>query len=461
MAGHDEGNIVRQTSFFFDYALLPSGWATDARVDVANGAITSVTPNASRDGAEHIPGRAIPGLPNLHCHAFQRGMAGLGERRGPAHDSFWTWREVMYRFLGKLTPDDAEAIAAFAYMQMLETGFTAVGEFHYLHHDIDGQPYADLGEMAARIAAAAGETGIGLTLLPVLYIYGGFGGAAPHEGQKRFLNGPERYAALLARSREILRALPDARLGIAPHSLRAVTPEALRYVTETYRNNPIHIHAAEQTKEIADSIAALGQPPVAWLLDNAEVDARWCLVHATHMTENETRSLAKSGAVAGLCPLTEASLGDGIFNGVDYLESDGRFGVGSDSNIQIGAADELRLLEYSQRLKHRTRNVVADEGESTGTRLYQEAATGGAQALGRAIGAIESGKRADFVVLDPAHPDLSGSTATALDAYVFVAGAALINSVIVGGETVVAQGQHKHRDRITARYRRTLRHLVA
>jgi formiminoglutamate deiminase len=454
-------HAVTTKSYFFDHALLPSGWAADVRVDVANGAITSVTPNASREGALHVTGFAIPGLPNLHCHAFQRGMAGLGERRGPAHDSFWTWREVMYRFLGRLTPDDAEAIAAFAYMQMLETGFTAVGEFHYLHHDVDGQAYADLGEMAGRIAAAAQATGIGLTLLPVLYVYGGFGAAAPNEGQKRFLNGPDRYAALLARSREIVRTLPDARLGIAPHSLRAVTPDALRHVTETYRNNPIHIHAAEQTKEVEDSIAALGAPPVAWLLDNANVDARWCLIHATHMTENETRDLAKSGAVAGLCPLTEASLGDGIFNGAEYLESDGRFGVGTDSNIQIGAADELRLLEYAQRLRLRTRNVVAHEGESTGMRLYAAALSGGAQALGRAIGAIETGKRADFVVLDPAHPDLAGGIATALDSYVFVAGSALIQTVIVGGEAIVAERRHKLHDTITARYRKTIARLTA
>jgi formimidoylglutamate deiminase len=452
---------VTTQSYFFDDALLPSGWAADVRVDVASGAIASVTPNAPRESALHIAGLAIPGLPNLHCHAFQRGMAGLGERRGPAHDSFWTWREVMYRFLSCLTPDDAEAIAAFAYMQMLETGFTAVGEFHYLHHDIDGRPYADLGEMAARIAAAASETGIGLTLLPVLYIYGGFGGAAPNEAQRRFLNGPDRYAALLARSREIIRALPDARLGIAPHSLRAVTPDALRYVTETYRNNPIHIHAAEQAKEVEDSVVALGKPPVAWLLDNANVDARWCLIHATHMTESETRALAESGAVAGLCPLTEASLGDGIFNGAEYLANNGHFGVGTDSNIQIGAADELRLLEYSQRLKLRTRNVVAHEGESTGAQLYTQARAGGAQALGRAIGAIEAGKRADLVVLDPAHPDLVGDVATALDAYVFVAGAALIKTVIVGGETVVAEGQHKLHDTITARYRKTIARLTA
>jgi formiminoglutamate deiminase len=445
-------------AYFFDHALLPCGWARDVRVDVADGACTRVTVDAAREGAAHISGHAIPGLPNLHCHAFQRGMAGLAERRGPAHDSFWTWREVMYRFLGSLTPDDVEAIAAFAYMQMLEAGFTAVGEFHYLHHDVDGRPYADLGEMAARIAAAASATGIGLTLLPALYICGGFGGAAPNDGQKRFLNDPDRYAMLLARSREIVKALPDARVGIAPHSLRAVTPEALRAAVAEHGDGPIHIHAAEQTKEVADCLAALKSTPVAWLLDHAGLDARWCLIHATHMTDQETRRLAGCGAVAGLCPLTEASLGDGIFNGSELFAHKGRFGVGSDSNIEIGAAAELRMLEYSQRLRRHTRNVFAREGESTGARIYTEACRGGAQALGRNIGAIEVGKRADIVVLDGEHPDVA-RVETALDAYVFVAGKALVRSAIVGGDLVVADGRHRQHDSIEQRYRRTMQRL--
>jgi formiminoglutamate deiminase len=439
---------------------LNSGWARDVRVDVSAGAIARVTPNAPPDDAQHVSGFAIPGMPNLHCHAFQRGMAGLAEKRGPAHDSFWTWREVMYRFLGKLTPDDAEAIAAFAFMQMLETGFTAVGEFHYLHHDVDGRPYADLGEMAARIAAAAHQTGIGLTLLPALYIYGGFGGTAPNEGQKRFLNDPDRYAALLARTREIVKTLPDARVGIAPHSLRAVTPEALRNAVAAHGDGPIHIHAAEQTKEVADCIAALKATPVTWLLDNLSIDRRCCLIHATHMTDGETRRLAASGAVAGLCPLTEASLGDGIFNGVEFFSQHGRFGVGTDSNIQISAAAELRMLEYSQRLRRHTRNVFAREGESTGTRIYMEACKGGAQALGRDIGAIEVGKRADIVMLDHEHPDVTRAESV-LDAYVFVVGEALVRSVIVGGEIAVTDGRHKHRDVITARYRKTMQKLSA
>jgi len=452
---------VAGKSNVFDHALLPSGWAQNVRVDVADGTITRVTLGASREDAQQVPGIAIPGLPNLHCHAFQRGMAGLAERRGPAHDSFWTWREVMYRFLGRLTPDDVEAIAAFAYMQMLERGFTAVAEFHYLHHDIDGRPYADLGEMAARIASAARETGIGLTLLPTLYMHGGFGGAVPNDGQKRFLNDPDRYAALVARSREIVKAVPDARVGVAPHSLRAVTPQVLSQLVAEFRDGPIHIHAAEQTKEVADCVATLGRPPVAWLLENLDVDARWCLIHATHMTADETRALAVSGAVAGLCPLTEASLGDGIFDGARFIEHGGRFGVGTDSNIQIDAAAELRQLEYTQRLRDRTRNVLSRrEGDSTGLELYTGALAGGAQALARSIGAIEAGRRADFVVLDADHSDLAGGPRTWLDAYVFVAGSALIQSVIVGGETVVQDGRHTRRDAITPRYRKVVARLT-
>jgi formimidoylglutamate deiminase len=447
-------------SYHFRHALLPSGWARDVRVDVADGSITQVTPDAPRGGTS-VAGLAIPGLPNLHCHAFQRGMAGLAERRGATSDSFWTWRKVMYRFLGRLTPDDNEAIAAFAYMQMLETGFTAVGEFHYLHHDIDGQPYSDIGEMGARIAAAAKETGIGLTLLNALYMYGGFSGVAPNEGQRRFINHPDRYAKLMVRAREIVTALPDARVGIAPHSLRAVTPEVLHAAVKAHGDGPIHIHIAEQTKEVADCIPALGTTPIAWLLDNANVDARWCLIHATHMTDEETRRLAASGAVAGLCPLTEASLGDGIFNGDVFLGGKGRFGVGTDSNIEIGAAEELRMLEYSQRLKLRARNVIASAGESNGARLYRDACMGGAQALGRKIGAIDVGCRADIVTLDDTHPDVIDGTATALDKYIFVAGSALVKNVMVGGEIVVREGAHKHHDVITTRYRKTMEKLVA
>jgi formimidoylglutamate deiminase len=440
---------------FFEHALLPTGWAHDVLINVADGVIATITAGAARNGAEHVAGIAVPGLPNLHCHAFQRGMAALAERRGPRADSFWTWREVMYRFLGRLSPDDLEAIAAFAYMEMLETGFTTVGEFHYLHHDVDGRPYADIGEMAARIAKASAGTGIGLTLLPSFYAFGGFGGAAPTEGQRRFLNDPERFLALVERTRTIVADLPAARVGIAPHSLRAVTPDTLRAIVQAMPTGPIHIHAAEQTKEVDECVAALGSRPVEWLIDNAGVDSRWCIIHATHTTEREIRALAASGAVTGLCPLTEASLGDGIFDAAGYLATAGRFGIGTDSNIQIDASAELRQLEYAQRLARRARNVLTvHEGESTGRRLLDSVVAAGAQALQRPIGALTAGARADIVLLDQSHADLAGKRDDQwLDAWIFTAGRAAVKTVLAGGATVVEAGHHKMRPAIEARYR--------
>ncbi len=448
---------------FFDHALLPGGWAHNVRVAIAEGSIISVTADQQADGAVRIKGVALPGLPNLHCHAFQRGMAGLTERRGPANDSFWTWREVMYRFLARLSPEDVEVIAAFAYMEMLEAGFTTVTEFHYLHHDRDGRPYADLGELAARIAAAAQATGIGLTLLPSLYISGGFGGAPLASGQKRFFNDVDRFMDLVARSRALVAPLPEARVGIAPHSLRAVPPSALKHVVAASPDGPIHIHAAEQVKEVEDCVATLGARPVELLLDNADIDQRWCVIHATHMTPSETEALARSGAVAGLCPLTEASLGDGIFDGVRHLAAGGRFGIGTDSNIQIDVATELRQLEYSQRLTHRARNVMADrEGESVGRRLFQTAMAGGTQACARPVGAIAAGRRADFVVLNGDHPDLAvGSGDHWLDAWIFVAGRAAVDQVIVSGDVVVSGGRHRQSAILTERYVAVVNRLMS
>jgi formimidoylglutamate deiminase len=447
--------------FFFDHALLPSGWARNVRISVADGTILSIAEGAAREGAERIAGIAIPGLPNLHCHAFQRGMAGLAERRGPDADSFWTWREVMYRFLDRLSPDDVQAITAFAYMQMLEAGFTTVGEFHYLHHDIDGRPYADLGEMAARIAAASAETRIGLTLLPSFYAYGGFGGAPPAAGQRRFLNDPDRFGKLVERTRAIAAGLPKAQVGIAPHSLRAVTADTLRIICQAMPEGPIHIHAAEQAKEVEESLTVLGRRPVEWLLDNAGIDSRWCVIHATHTTEAEIRALAASGAVVGLCPITEASLGDGVFDGADYLGAGGRFGVGTDSNIQIDAAAELRQLEYSQRLARRARNVMTlQEAESTGRRLFASALAGGARALQRPIGALAVGLRADIVLLDENHPDLASRHGDEwLDAWTFVVGRTTVKTVLVGGEIVVEAGRHRMRPAIEARYKTVIANL--
>ena len=446
-----------------DHALLAQGWARNVGLDIEGGTIAAVLPEASGAGRERVSGIALPGLPNLHSHTFQRGMAGLAETRGPEGDSFWTWRQVMYRFLGSLTPDDVEAIAAFAMMEMLEGGFTSLAEFHYLHHDADGRPYADIAELSHRVAAAARETGMGLTLLPVFYAQGGFGGVAPSEGQRRFINDVGNYARLMEGARKAVAGLDDAVVGIAPHSLRAVTPESLRDVVAMAGDGPIHIHIAEQMKEVEDCLAWSGQRPVAWLLDHAPVDRRWCLIHATHLDAPEVEGIAASGAVVGLCPITEANLGDGIFEGVDYMRAGGRFGVGSDSNIEISAPGELKLFEYSQRLKHRARNVLAErEGQSTGRSLYEKALAGGAQALGRQIGGIEAGQRADLVVLDAGHPDLASVSGDRwIDSYVFVTGKAAIDTVFVAGEPVVRNGRHNRREAIRARYERALTRILA
>ncbi|MBF9196862.1 formimidoylglutamate deiminase [Microvirga terrestris] len=446
-----------------DHALLAHGWARNVGLDVEGGTIAAVHPDASAKDRERVAGITLPGLPNLHSHTFQRGMAGLAETRGPEGDSFWTWRQVMYRFLGKLTPDDVEAIAAFAMMEMLEGGFTALAEFHYLHHDADGRPYADIAELSGRISAAAGETGMGLTLLPVFYAQGGFGGVAPTEGQRRFINDVESYARLLEGARNAVAGLDDAVVGIAPHSLRAVTPESLRDVVAMAGEGPVHIHIAEQVKEVEDCLAWSGQRPVAWLLDHAPVGERWCLIHATHLDPEEVRCIAASRAVAGLCPITEANLGDGIFKGIDYLAAGGNFGVGSDSNIEISASGELKQFEYSQRLKHRARNVLAGrEAQSTGRSLYEKALAGGAQALGRRIGAIAEGHRADLVVLDADHPDLTAVSGDRwLDSYVFVTGRAAIDTVFVAGEPVVRSGRHLNRDTIRGRYTKAMTRILA
>lgn len=448
---------------FLEQCLMPTGWQRDVGIDIREGTIVGVIADADPVGRERIGGIALPGLPNLHSHTFQRAMAGLAETRGPSADSFWTWREVMYHFLGNLTPEDIEAIAAYAFMEMLEGGFTSVAEFHYLHHDIGGRPYADLAEASRHIAAAAGETGINLTLLPVFYAQGGFGAQPPLPGQARFINDPDRFARLVEGARDGIRNLPVARLGIAPHSLRAVTPESLRDVVGIAGENPIHMHIAEQLKEVEDCLAWSGKRPVAWLMDACEVDSSWCLIHATHLDDAEVAAIAKSRAVAGLCPLTEASLGDGIFRGQDFIGHAGHYGVGTDSNIEITAFGELKQLEYAQRLGLRARNVMAgDEGRSTGRQLYESACAGGAQALSLPIGALVEGMRADFVVLDDTHPDLACVSGDRwLDLAIFAIGKAAIREVHVGGKRVVENGRHHARSETQARYMRTLKRLTA
>ncbi|WP_420479829.1 formimidoylglutamate deiminase [Brevundimonas sp. FT23028] len=444
-------------SLFFRRALLPQGWAGNVRITVADGAISAVETEAVQAPGEADLGVVLPGLSNVHSHAFQRAMAGLTEERGPNQgDDFWSWRALMYRFLDRGGPEEIEAITALAFAEMLEGGFTRVGEFHYLHNDPDGRAYADRGELAGRIAAAAEATGIALTLLPVFYAHAGFGGTAPAHGQRRFINDIDSFAKLMDESRKIASTLPDAVVGVAPHSLRAVTPEEIAAVVPMAGDGPVHIHAAEQTKEVDDCLAWSGARPVQWLLDNVGLDRRWCLIHATHLTADETTRMAKSGAVAGLCPVTEANLGDGVFPAVDFLAQGGAFGVGTDSNVLIDAAGELRALEYSQRLTRRGRAVLADSEASTGGTLYRRALAGGAQATQGATG-IAAGQAADFVSLETDDLAYAGRSDDALlDSLVFAGPKRAIRTVWRRGRVVVENGRHVGWDVIEARYRRAL-----
>jgi formiminoglutamate deiminase len=450
------------TTLWFEIALLPTGWAERVRVTVdTDGAISAVESGADPQATDARHACTVPGLANLHSHAFQRAMAGLTETRGPAADNFWTWREWMYRFLDRLTPDDVRAIAAQAYAEMLESGFTRVGEFHYLHHAPDGAAYDAPAEMAAAIAAAADDTGLALTLLPVFYAHATFGGAPPLPGQRRFICDLDGFGRLMEASAQIAGRLPDGRIGVAPHSLRAVTPDELTAVA-AMTTGPVHMHAAEQVKEVDDCVAWSGRRPVEWLLDRG-LDARWCLIHSTHLTAGETTGLARSGAVAGLCPITEANLGDGVFPAADYLASGGAFGVGTDSNVVIDAAEELRALEYAQRLTRRARNVLADrEGASTGAVLFGRALAGGAQALADPAAAIAPGRPADLVALDLDHVSLAGRRGDAiLDAWIFAAGARGVDAVWRRGRQVVANGRHVRAPEIAAAYRDVLKKLLA
>lgn len=456
-------------------ALLPDGWHRDVRLEVdPEGWLTAVTPAADGPKGEApppattLPGVVVPGLPNLHSHAFQRALAGRAERGSPSGgDSFWSWRERMYAFLAVLDPDDVEAVAAQLYAELLTHGYTSVCEFHYLHLDARGRPYADPAEMSVRLLAAAESVGMGVTLLPVLYQTGDFGGAPPTEGQRRFVLGEDRYLALL----DAVRGQVDGdgartRAGLAFHSLRAVPPEALSRVLEAADQvdaaQPVHIHVAEQRREVEACLAWSGRRPVAWLLDHAPVDARWCLVHATHMDDDEVAGVAGSGAVAGLCPTTEANLGDGLFRLGDYLAAAGRFGVGSDSQVSVSPVEELRWLEYGQRLSSGRRNVAPGEAERSTARVLLEAAwSGGARVSGRAVGRLEAGARADWLVLDPEHPALVGHEGDGLlDAWVFSGNDSPVTEVWVGGVRVVAGGRHLRADEVAARFRGNVRALV-
>ncbi len=440
---------------FATAALLPDGWARDVLIEVdADGTIAAVAAHREHDDAERLDGPLLPGMPNLHSHAFQRALAGRTGRASGSGDSFWTWRQAMYAFLDRIDADAFEAIAAQAYIEMLKAGYTAVAEFHYVHHDPAGRPYADPAELSRRIAAAAADAGIALTLLPVFYAHAGFGAENATASQRRFVHTLGSFERLYA----VLAADASAHgyvLGVAPHSLRAVTLDELAAVVALAPPRaPVHIHAAEQVGEVAECVARNGARPVAWLIDHAKVGARWCVVHATHLTTDETRDLAASGAVAGLAPTTEADLGDGTFPARAYIDAGGALGIGSDSNTIIDPFGELRQLEWSQRLAELKRNVLARDGVAVGQALYTRAALGGAQALAQPVGAIAPGRRADLVVLDGAHPALVELPPDAwLDAAMFGPCARPVRDVMVGGRWVVRDGRHPREAAALARYR--------
>lgn len=461
---------MKQRKLKFASALLPSGWASDVTLTIdAQGMIEKVEARSADKADKSLKGIAIPAIPNVHSHAHQRLMVGLAEVAGPGADSFWTWREVMYGFALKLGPEDLQAVAAQLYVEMLKSGSTVAGEFQYLHHQPDGTPYQEPAELTLRCLAAAKEAGIAITLLPTLYAYGGFGGQPPVAGQRRFINDETRYLKILSSLDKASKANPLSQLGISPHSLRAVTKELLGKVIAGLdgmgrTSAPIHIHVAEQTKEVDDCLAwSNGVRPVQYLLDNFALSSRWCAIHATHMTADETARMARSGMIAGLCPTTEANLGDGIFPADSFMKAKGAIAIGSDSHISVSPAEDLRQLEYSQRLRDRTRNALASgPGKSTGRTLLDAALKGGATSMAQPVGVLAQGFRADIAVLDDEHPALIGRSGdAALDSWIFSGGNACVRDVFVAGEHVVEDRRHIKEDAILQNFRAAVKRLTA
>ena len=444
-------------------ALLATGWADSVEISIDdNGDIDTIAPDTDYISGARVE-VLIPAMPNVHSHAHQRAMAGLGERAGNNEDSFWTWRKVMYHYLERIQPDHLHHIAAQLYLEMLKAGYSCVGEFQYLHHDIAGKAYANPAEMSLQCLQAARSVGLGFTALPVLYRYGGFGSVAPLDGQKRFINQADDFVEIVQSLQQATADDANAAVGIAPHSLRAIDRELLSEVIGNLDQLvAIHIHIAEQTKEVDDCLEWSGQRPVAWLFDNFEVNSDWCLIHATHMDTDETRSMADSGCIAGLCPTTEANLGDGFFNALDYLAQQGRWAIGSDSHISIDPVEELRWLEYGMRLQTRRRNLLASTTTTnTGRSLLDAALAGGAQACGRPIGSIAPGYRADLLVLDCDHPRLYGRRRDDLiDSWIFSGNENLVRDVYIGGKRLIADGHHANEDMIAQNYRDTLDQLA-
>ena len=440
--------------FFAPRALLADGWHEDVLITTdASGQIAELTPNSTPGGATRLAGPVIPAIANLHSHAFQRAMAGLAEVAGDPQDSFWTWRDLMYRMVQRLSPEQVGDIATHLYIDMLKGGYSQVAEFHYLHHDAQGKPYAD-DAMLLNLIAAAETAGIGQTLLPVLYSYSGLGSQPASDGQRRFIQQTDAYLQQQQRAAQWSANKPLLNHGICFHSLRAVSEAQMREVLAAGAADvPVHIHVAEQEKEVNDSLAWSGERPVSWLYNRFEVDQRWCLIHATHLDDSEIQRMAASGAIAGLCPTTEANLGDGIFPAVEYIAQSGRWGIGSDSHVSLSALEELRWLEYGQRLRDRRRNrITLPHQPSVGDLLWQQAAQGGAQACAINTGELAVGKRADWLVLDNDAFLSSVSSASLLNRWLFGGSQSQIRDVFVAGNQVISEGHHPAEEAAAARF---------
>jgi formimidoylglutamate deiminase len=448
-------------SIFAEQALLPGGWARDVLISFdQQGMITTVQPDASPVGSRL---KAVaPTLSNLHSHAFQRAMAGLAEVAGPRNDSFWTWRDVMYRCVAQMTPDDIQTVATKLHIELLKGGFGHLVEFHYQHHDGDGRSYANPAETSLRHFAAASQSGIGMTLLPVFYAHAGFGGQPAVPGQRPFLHDVDGFLSLM---QQVRAAVPPWQLaGYAIHSLRAATPDQIRAIIAAQPpDTPVHIHVSEQMREVEDCLAWSGRRPVDWLLDEIGLNRHWCLIHATHMTGDETRRLAQSGAVAGLCPMTEANLGDGIFPATDFARHGGSYGIGTDSHVSVSVAEELRMLEYSQRLRDRSRNALAGgEGRSTGRSLFEAVFRGGHQAAGLMAAGLRPGAPASWIVLDGGNPFIAAAEGdTLLGRWIFTLGDAAVRDVWVRGRRVIENRRHALDDEIDARFAAVLKKISA
>ncbi len=459
--------------FFAKHVFDGLQWLENVTIDVDDkGMISSVSTDMSEDvrpcdDALILDGYVIPAMPNVHSHAFQRAMAGHAEkitRKG--QDSFWTWRQLMYAFVDHLTPEDVESIAAWLYVEMLKSGYGWVGEFHYLHHDTNGKPHANSNAMLQAHISAAKQSGIGLTMIPSLYSHANFGGVQHEHGQRRFINTVDTYGTLLDHAlSEQSRTAPQGRLKTAMsfHSLRAVTQPQMEALIPAYPDLNIHMHIAEQEKEVQDSLNWSGKRPAEWLFDTIDVDSKWTLIHATHLNDQERGAIAKSGAIIGFCPTTEANLGDGIFPLQPYIAEGGSFAIGTDSHISIDPVEELRMIEYAQRLTHRRRSLSAsDVHRSPALYLYSQALKGGASSMDAPIGAIAVGRFADFVVLDADAPCFDGCAVDdVFDRYVFARQERCVHSVICAGTLMVQNGRHVHEDALRARYKKTLEKIYA